>query len=73
MDILLDIEEENYCNDWPLDVMDNRMKPFRVILKEALAVARKEEEKYFTTESASNIKDPGEKEFPDLTPRKLEF
>ena len=42
-------------------------------MKEALAVARKEEEKYFSTESASNIKDPGEKAFPDLMPRKLKF
>ena len=73
MDILLNINEENYANEWRLDEIDNKMRPFRKILKEALTVARKEEEKYFTTDSDSTIKDPGEKAFPNLTPRKLEF
>merc|ERR1711867_166816 len=55
MDILLNINEENFANEWRLDEIDNKMKPFRKILKEALAVARKAEEKYFTTDSESNI------------------
>ena len=65
MDILLEIDEENFCNEWRLEEMDNKMKPFRVVLKEALAVARREEDKYFSIESNSNVKDPGEKAFPD--------
>ena len=73
MEIMLDINEENYCNEWRLDEIDNRMAPFRKVLKEALVVARKAEEQYFSCDSESNLKDPGEKSFPDLTPRKLEF
>ena len=73
MDSLLEIDEENFANEWRLEEIDNKMKPFRVVLKEALAVARREEEKYFSIESNSNVKDPGEKAFPDLVPKKLEF
>ena len=48
------------------------MKEFEKVWKEALKIIKKEEEQYFSIETQATQKDPGEKAFPDLVPKKLE-